>query len=385
MGSGPSYGEARVRGSPGDFSGGNTLSIRTRLVSVVAAGALTAGGLAFAPAPAHAATTAPTATYTCTGTSGLKSISLPLTVTLQSLTDGLTTGTPLQPVLNSLVGQVGSVLTQLLDVVNGLLHTALDPLLNIINQLLGTAFGSSTSLTAQVADVEFDLVNSLGTTVSSLGGSLSQTFTLGDLSTLGQSNPLNLVLGNLTGGLTAPSDGTYSVTAPSAFDLKFLSSAVGSAVTTLGCTISTVGGATATVVDHNRIVLAGGVVSKTPTKTGTTGPKTAPALNPCTAALPKVGTKKTTLKLALAKKKVKARAHAKLTISGTYKAGGKKKAKGAVLVCDGTKALGYTTLKGKLKVALPKLAVGKHRLLVRFLGGGKAKPASKRITLTVKR
>jgi hypothetical protein len=341
------------------------------------------GTLAFAPAPAHAATSPTTATYQCAGTGTLAGVSVPLTLSLQSLTDGLTTGTPLQPVLHSAVGQVGSVLTQLLAVVDGVLGVVLNPVLDLLNQLTGTLFGGSTTLTATVANLEFQLVNSLGTVVSSTGASLSQTLTLSQLNSLGQNNPLNLVVQNLGSGLSTSTAGTYSVTAPASFDLSVLSSGVGSTVQHLGCTISTLGGAVATVID-DRVVLGPTVVVKPPV---TSGPKTTPTTNPCTAALPKVGTKRTALKLKVSPKKVRTTRHAKLTVTGTYKAAGKrKKAKGVLLVCDGTKALGYTSLShGRQKIALPKLAAGKHRLLVRFLGGGKAKPANKRIVLKVRR
>lgn len=124
-----------------------------------------------------------------------------------------------------------------------------------------------------------------------------------------------------------------------------------------------------------------------PAAPGSAGVAARAAVNYCTTSLPKVGTRKTKLRVKFDKKKIKKSARARMNISASYKLKGKtKKAAGVVIGCDGTRFLGYLGLKhGHVRVRFPKLAPGKHRILVRYLGKGKAKPANARATLVVKR
>ena len=350
------------------------MPLRTRLVSFAAIGALTAGTFALAPTPAQAVTPtpAPTVTYTCTGVGGLSGVAIPLTVTLQGLTDGLTAGTPLQPVVHSGLGEVGKVLSGLFGVLDQVLEGVLGTLANLLGHIFGVP--ATTMITSTISNLTLQLTDQLGGTVSTLGGQLSSSLQLGQIS---QDTPLSLVLGGLTGGLTAPAAGAYDVSLPSQLDLAVL----GDTVANLGCVVTAVGGVAPRYIGAgaNRRV----VVAQVTAKADPSVP------NPCTAAASNVGSKKTALALSVAPKKVRATRHGRLGIQASYKVnkhGKKLRARGTVLVCDGTTYLGSTTLaRGKKVVLLPTLAAGKHRLLVRYAGYGKAKPAAKRIVVKVKR
>ena len=90
----------------------------------------------------------------------------------------------------------------------------------------------------------------------------------------------------------------------------------------------------------------------------------------------------------LSKKKIKARSKAKLTV--TVKASGIAAPTGKVQVFDGKKRLKTVSLRskdqGRLKVTLPRLKPGKHKIKVKYLGSSKiAKKNSKKVTLTVRK
>ncbi len=263
--------------------------------------------------------------YTCTGTGGLSDVSLPLVLTLQDLTDGLTAGTPLQPVIHSGLGEVGNVLTGLFDVLDQIVGGLLTSITDLLNQILGHT-APTNQITSTVSNLTLQLVDQLGSTVSSVGAQLSSSVPLDQIS---ENNPLELVLGQLTGGLTAPAAGDYDLTLPGHLDLSIL----GSTTADLDCVVTSVGGAVVHLANPqtDRVV-----VHQVKAKAN---PRVA---NPCTVKAAKVGTKKTTLKLAVGPKKVKATRHGRLGIQATYKLrknGTAKRAHGTVRVCDGSKYL----------------------------------------------
>jgi hypothetical protein len=120
-----------------------------------------------------------------------------------------------------------------------------------------------------------------------------------------------------------------------------------------------------------------------------TDPLTNPASNACTAprtAAP--GARKSKLAAALVSKRVIKGKRGTLTVSTTYKSKkGWTPASGQVIVCSGTKLLASTQLKARKakRIRLPVLPAGRHKLSVFFLGSSKARPASKRVVLTVAR
>lgn len=136
-------------------------------------------------------------------------------------------------------------------------------------------------------------------------------------------------------------------------------------------------------------VVTDGAGGARPTATiDTAGPRPSaapkPAYNVCTARLAVLpGQKPTRLTAKAAKKKIARKARAKIAVSATYQQKRKKrKAPGPVVVCEGATPLAQGS---KRKLTLPKLAPGRHVLSVRYLGSAKARPATARVVVKVKR
>lgn len=135
---------------------------------------------------------------------------------------------------------------------------------------------------------------------------------------------------------------------------------------------------------------SGGAHVTSGTSSGGPGPR--PPYNVCTAApAASAGAKTTTLTAKPVARKVTKRARAKVAVTATYKAAvkGRKRtlpATGTLVVCDGAAKLVETKLKkGRRAIKLPRLAPGKHKLTVRYLGSGKATPKDRTVTIKVAR
>lgn len=248
----------------------------------------------------------------------------PITVVVDSTLGVVVDGTPLQSTVDPLTATLDTVINDLVGVVDGLLSDLLGPLAALLEPVF--------AILSPSGDAAEGLVESLVCTVD--GAAAAITVPLTDLIS------------------------------------DFLAGVVPGTGTTGG---GTAGGT------------SGGATGGTSGSTGSTGH---PAYNLCTLAIAaKAGARSTRLTLRPAKKRFSAKRHGVVTIEASYQKGAtSKKAKGEVLLCDGTAYLGYVTLKkGASTVKLPKLAVGRHRLLARYAGSAQARPRDKRITLTVTR
>jgi len=292
------------------------------VLSVVVSIVVALGALSLAPAPARAAGAT---TYLCQTPGDKPQLTHPISVVVDPTLGVLVAGTPLASTVDPATATLDAVVADVVGVVDGMLGGLLGPLAFILKPIF--------ALLSPSANPAEGVVNSLVCTV--------------DGATTPVTIPLVSLLSNVLAGVAPDTGGTPGGT-----------------------------GGTGT----------GGNLGGTGTGSGGTGSVANPAYNLCTLAIAaKAGARKTKLSITPRKKRFPASRSGVVTIKASYKASGRtRKAKGQVLLCDGTTYLGYVTLKkGTSLVRLPKLAAGRHRLLARYVGSDQARPRDRRVVLKV--